>query len=187
MATSRSAVTLTGRDQQTLRLLAWTPATAAMIVKASQTFAECDQFPATFNDAGAVRERMRKLEAGGLLQSWPLPLATGGRQMNYYKLTQDGFRVIHGADADLPPRAFFQPLAPSNVRHTVDLAEVIVHTIAAAHHGGIHIRRHYRENEVEITAAGITKKPDSIVQLDWGGLRFINLYEMDEQTETIAS
>src|SRR5438034_1566262 len=118
-----SRVSLSPRDVSLLRLLSWTPATTALLLRASSTF-----------DAGRciderrLRERLQSLAEAGAVRSWPMAQAGGGLQ-NYYKLTPLGFDMVCGHEAERPLRAFFAEVSPSLVVHTFRLAEVIVETL----------------------------------------------------------
>src|SRR5687767_3218575 len=117
---------LSPRDRDILQLLDRTPATAAHVLKASAAFAGD-----MFRDERRVRERLQQLMAAGLVRRYVLAQAGGGA-MNYYKLTPDGFVTLYGPEASLPPRAYFSEIHLSRLEHTLSLADVIVHTLAAA-------------------------------------------------------
>src|SRR5436190_24362584 len=110
------------RDRDLLQLLDRTPATVALILKASTTF---DGEP--FRDERRVRERLQQLAAEQLLRRFTLAQASGGA-MNYYKLAPAGFATLFGHDVAAPPRAYFAEIPLSRLDHTIALAEVIVHT-----------------------------------------------------------
>ena len=59
-------------------------------MKASQTLSE-----GPFRDERRARERMQTLAEAGLVRSWPM-LLPGGGVTNYYKLTPEGYRLLHG-------------------------------------------------------------------------------------------
>ena len=67
-----------------------------------------------------------------LVRTYSLGIAGGGLA-NYYKPTPEGYRVVHGHEAELPHRSFFAELAPSRLMHTLELADVIIHTLVSAH------------------------------------------------------
>src|SRR5712691_8705018 len=113
-------VSLSPRDLSLLRLLGWTPATTALLLRASNTFAG-----EPFADERRLRERLQALCAGGFARLWSSAHGGGGL-MNYYKLTPAGFTRLYGPDATLPSRAFFSEVSPSLFAHTFRLAEVIV-------------------------------------------------------------
>ena len=74
---------LQARDEDVLRLLDRTPATAALILKASRCFAE------PFENLRRVRERMQALAGAGLVRSW-------------IDLTRKGFSDAHGSGISTP-------------------------------------------------------------------------------------
>src|SRR5437868_5593763 len=101
-----STVSLSPRDRSLLRLLSWTPATTALLWRASSTF-EGERFP----DERRLRERLQALTEAKVLRSWSTAHAGGGLQ-NYYKLTPQGFDLACGPDAARPLRAFFDAVTP---------------------------------------------------------------------------
>src|SRR4051794_27840438 len=115
-------VSLSPRDMSMLRLLSWTPATTALLSRASTTFEG-----GVFTDERRLRERLQALTKAGLVRSWSTAQSGGGLQ-NYYKLTPLGFDMLCGIDAPRPSRAFFAEVSPSFFVHTFRLAEVIVET-----------------------------------------------------------
>ncbi|HEX3150419.1 MAG TPA: hypothetical protein VHR66_20240 [Gemmataceae bacterium] len=99
-------VNLSPRDVSLLRLLSWTPATTALIHRASSAF-EGDAFA----DERRLRERLQALIAAGFVRAWPAAQGRGGLH-NYYKLTPTGFAVLHGPDIERPSQAYFAEVAP---------------------------------------------------------------------------
>src|SRR5712691_8084594 len=94
-------ISLSPRDISLLRLLSWTPATTALLLRASSTF---DGGP--FIDERRLRERLQAFCEAGAVRCWPMAQAGGGLQ-NYYKLTPLGFDMLCGSEAAHPSRAFF--------------------------------------------------------------------------------
>src|SRR5436309_1211464 len=94
-------VNLSPRDRSLLRLLSWTPATTALLLRASASFEG-----EAFADERRLRERLQSLGDAGMTRAWASANGRGGLQ-NYYKLTPLGHDVLLGADAAKPPRAFF--------------------------------------------------------------------------------
>src|SRR4051794_32602254 len=109
---------LAPRDQALLALLDRTPATATQICRASITFG--DQ---PFRDERRARERLQALIQKQLVRAYSIGI-TGGGLAKYYKLTPEGYRVVHGHQAELPHRSFFSDLPPSRLLHTLELADV---------------------------------------------------------------
>ena len=118
-------VSLSPRDLSLLRLLSWTTATTALLVRASSTFEG-----GPYTDERRLRERLQTLSEAGVIRSWSTAHAGGGLQ-NYYKLTPLGFELVYGVDTPQPPRAFFSEVSASLFEHTFRLAEVIVETVRA--------------------------------------------------------
>src|SRR6476620_7165632 len=129
------------RDRDLLQLLDRTPATAALILKASTTFAG-----EPFRDERRVRERLQQLAAEHLVRRFTLAQASGGA-MNYYKLTSAGFASLHGPEPALPPRSYFAEIPLSRLQHTLALASVIVHTLVGASAHRVSVTKFHRENE----------------------------------------
>jgi hypothetical protein len=87
-------------------LLSWTPATTALLLRASTAF---DGGP--FLDERRLRERLQALIAAGLVRAWSLAQAGGGLP-NYYNLTPQGFQLLGGTETRPPSRAFFAEVRP---------------------------------------------------------------------------
>src|SRR6059058_3994305 len=139
-------VSLSPRDLSMLRLLSWTPATTALLLRASTTFEG-----GGFSDERRLRERLQTLAEAGIVRSWPMAQAGGGLQ-NYYKLTPLGYDLACGPEAERPSRAFFAEVSPSLVVHTFRLAEVIIETEVACYARRVTVDRFIRENELSFVA-----------------------------------
>lgn len=176
-----NTVTLSARDRSLLRLLSWTPATTALLLRASVAF---DDGP--FLDERRLRERLQALSKSGFIRSWASAHAGGGLQ-NYYKLTPAGFLVMHGPDAPFPPRSFFLEISPALFEHTLRLADVIVESMRACHSGRIAIEHFYRENELTFTSGSEHVQPDSFVRFVHGTRAFNVAFEIDQSTESLDS
>jgi hypothetical protein len=172
---------LAPRDLALLAFLDRTPATATQIVKVSVTFGK-----EPFRDERRVRERMQALARLGLVRSYSLAV-TGGGLANYYKLTAEGYRIVHGADVALPHRSFFADLSPSRLMHTLELADAIVHALVAAHASRIRVTNFHRENELLLETGSHRVTPDCHVQFYSGGKLFNVLVELDRSTESLDS
>lgn len=172
---------LAPRDQTLLALLDRTPATASQILKASVTFDG-----GAFRDERRTRERLQALAGSKLVHSFSLAV-TGGGLANYYKLTAEGYRLVHGPDAALPHGSFFAALSPSRLLHSLGLADVIVQVLVAAHRGRMHVTGFHRENELVLEIGPQRVSPDCHVQLSTGGRLFNILFELDRSTEPLDS
>jgi hypothetical protein len=180
-ATPLKNVRLTERDHDILRLLDRTPASSALVLKASPCFAE------SFEDLRRVRERMQALADGGWVRSSPMA-TTSRRAANWHRLTPDGFRLLYGADAVLPHRTMFLPMPPSRQEHTLWLAEVVVQTMVAAEQSLLTIHDYRRENSVVLSLGSETLKPDGSMQLQTCEGRPFNFFiELDNGTEPVRS
>jgi len=164
-----------------LRLLSWTPATTALLLRASATF-EGGQF----TDERRLRERMQALYEAGLVRFWSTAHAGGGLQ-NYYKLTPLGFETVSCSEVPQPPRTFFSEVSPSFFEHTFCLAEVIVETVRATHSRRVKIDRLVRENELTFPVGDDMVQPDCFFRLTAGGRAFNLAFEIDCSTESLDS
>lgn len=174
-----SQVSLSPRDVSLLRLLSWTPATTALLFRASGAF---DGGP--FADERRLRERLQAMGAARMVRTWSTAQAGGGLQ-NYYKLTPLGFDMTCGNDAQTPPHTFFAEVAPSLFAHTFRLAEVIVETVRACHARRVTIERFVRENELVFAAGDRQVQPDCFFRLATSGRSFNLAFEIDNSTASI--
>jgi hypothetical protein len=160
-------------------LLSWTPATTALLQRASATFDG-----GGFGDERRLRERLQALCAAGFARAWPMAQAGGGLQ-NYYKLTPLGFDLIRGGEEEQPSRVFFATVSPSLVVHTFRLAEAIVTTLCACHARRVTIDRFIRENELAFTAGDRQVQPDCFFRLSSAGRVFNLAFEIDNSTASV--
>lgn len=172
---------LSGRDLSILRLLSWTPATTAMLLRASVSF---DGGP--FANEHRVRERVRTLIQLGFVRAWPVG-SSGGGVTNIYKLTLPGFENVYGRKTEKPSKSFFAEIAPSFFAHTMQLADVIVDTVRACHAGRVTIIYLFRENELTITAGEAQVQPDFFIRMRHGGKPFNVAFEVDQSQESVDS
>jgi hypothetical protein len=177
---AKPTVIYTGRDRQIHEALRLTPLDAQQLLKLSETFER------PFTSDRKVRERMQEHQAAG----WTTTryyATTGAGQLNYYQLSQDGFCLLEGPRAALPPRSFFRDVSPALQRHTRHVADVLVQTHVHAHRLGLPIIEHLGENQESLSLANRSLKPDGslLVATQDGVFRFYD--EIDEATEPIAS
>ncbi len=104
---------------------------------------------------------------------------------NYYKLTPEGHRVVHGEAEPLPHGRYFAAVPLARLEHTQTLAEVIVHTLVACHGQHVAVTRFCRENSLTLKAGNHEQQPDCMFQLDTAGKRFNVLFEVDNSTEPL--
>src|SRR5215207_2560447 len=114
---NKSATVYTARDQQIHEALALTPLDTQQLLKLSHTF---DQ---PFTSDRKLRERMQQHTRAGWVHTFTYATTTAG-QLNYYKLSADGYRLLHGPHATLPKRAAFNEVSLGLQRHTRHLADV---------------------------------------------------------------
>jgi hypothetical protein len=172
---------LSPRDLSLLTFLDRTPATAAQILKVSIHF---DGEP--FHGERRVRERMQVLAGAKLARGFSLAISGGGLA-NYYKLTPEGYRLVHGPDAELPHRSFFLDLPPSRLWHSLDLADLIAQTLTAAHIRHVKLTGFHRENELVLEVGPHRTAPDCHFQFQAAGKTFNILFELDRSTEPLDS
>ena len=186
MAKSSPRCVITSRDLEVLAALDRCPLTAQQLLKLSRSFC------LPFTTERRVRERLQQLERQHWLTSWLYATASRGGSPSYWKLTRDGYRVLHGTDAVLPQRRFFEEIALGH-HHTMSLSDFIVQTFVAAHRLGIEVRYFARENSVRMEAAGSVLYPDCAFQLFTPGGStvarppFNFVVELDNGTERIRS
>lgn len=170
------------RDVEILSALDRTPLTTTQMCRLSRTF------EAPFFDEHNLRRRLRRLANSGLVRSWPYALAAEGRSPRYFKLTREGFRLLHGQDAALPRRRYFEEISHGHHHHTNSLAELIVHLDTSGYEKGIAMRHFARENSLKLKAGGFTLYPDCAFQLaDAEGRRFNFVVELDNGTERVRT
>ncbi len=172
-------MSLSPRDRSLLQLLSWTPATTALLLRASEAFDG-----GAFADERRLRERLQALAEAGMVRSWPATQGSGGLQ-NYYKLTPCGFEVVCGRENEQPSRAFFAEVSPSLCMHTFCLSGVIVETLRACHRRGVVIERFIRENELTFKAGDRQVQPDCFFRLTTGGRSFNLAFEIDNSTASV--
>lgn len=177
---AKPTVIYTGRDRQIHEALRLTPLDAQQILKLSATFDR------PFTSDRKVRERMQEHLAAGWTTT-RLYATTGPGQLNYYQLSQDGFRLLAGPHAALPPRSFFREVSPALQRHTRHVADVLVHTAVHAHRLGLPIVEQLGENQAVLSLANRSLKSDGSLQLATPEGVFQFYDEIDEATEPIAS
>ena len=158
------------------------PLTSAQLFKLSTTFIQ------PFSEVGDLRRRLRKLRAIGLLKSWPYAIASDGRSPHYFKLSQDGYRFLHGDDVILPKRRFFEAVRPGHHHHTMCLADLIVHLTVIARKAGDRIEQFARENSVCLKCDPFTIYPDAAFVIRRSdGQTFPFCVELDNGTERVRS
>jgi hypothetical protein len=178
----RNSLCIGPRDLELLQALDALVLTSAQILKFSQTFA------VPFPDTTTIRRRLRKLQAARLVRSFPYAFAARGQSPSYWKLTQQGFRMLYGDDIELPRRRTFEAIAPGHHYHTQCLSDLVIHLLVLAQNDGVTFQYLTREGSVKIENASFTLYPDFGLQLvSPVGKPFNFLIELDNGTERVRS
>lgn len=172
---------LSPRDLAILQLLDRTPTTTELIQQASVTF---EGEP--FQNPRRVRERLQSLAGSGLIRAFPVTQGIGGPR-HWFKLTREGFLLVRGVDAELPHRSWFEEIPPSRFEHTAVLAEMIVHTMVAAHRFRINVVQFHGDGGLALETGESKQIPDCHFGLEYAGRYFNILFELDLSTEPLSS
>jgi hypothetical protein len=132
-----------------------------------------------------VRERLQLLTGRRLTHRFQYAVPGEGT-MNYYTLSKEGYRVLHGQDVTLPGHRAFEALSISRLPHTQALADVIVHTAVAAHRSGVALHNFHREGSLKLQVEADFLYPDSTFRLVTSDGRTFDFFiELDNGTEAI--
>ena len=104
-----------------------------------------------------------------------------------YRLTLEGYRVHH-PDSD-HSQAWFAggEIAPSRLVHTMATAEVIVHTLVAAHAAHARLVQFHGDGRLVLSVGEYRQIPDCHFQFERAGKSFNLLFEIDNATEPLDS
>jgi len=174
-------ISLSDRDFAMLKLLEMTPATAAQIRRASESFPGD-----SFRDERRVRERLQTLSHAGFTKTCSAALATGGAA-HYYRLSPQGFRTIHPELQEPPPKQLATDIAPSRFNHAMATADIIVHVLVSAFHSRVRVDRFLGDGRLILEVGEYRQQPDCFFQLAFAGRSFNLLFEVDNATEPIDS
>lgn len=94
---------------------------------------------------------------------------------------------MHGDETTLPHRSRFEAIPPSRFQHTQNLAEIIVHSLVAAHRDRCRIPFYNGDGEARIEVASHTFYPDCFIEFALGGKQFNCYFEIDQSTESLDS
>jgi hypothetical protein len=170
------------RDIEVLMALDCCPLTPSQLRKLS------DSFDQPFSDDHILRRRLRLISEAGFIRSWPYAVASDGRSPRYYRLTREGFRLLHGMNAVLPSRRQFEGLATGHHHHTLSLADFLVQTIVDAHRHNAIIQHVAPENSFRLEAGGFVLYPDLGFQVATpDGRSFHFVVELDNGTERVRT
>lgn len=164
-----------------LRLLEMTPATATQIRRASVTFPG-----EPFRDDRRVRERLQALSGAGFTRSVSAGL-TGGGLLHHYRLAVNGFRAIHPDSNEPFPRLLSADIAPSRIQHATTTADVIVHTLVSCDLARVKVTQFSGDGRLTLEAGEYCQQPDCHFQLEFAGMFFNLLFEIDNATEPLDS
>ena len=177
----RFPIKYTQRDQAILESIERFPLTPDQLCKLSQTFEQ------PFSDSHSVRRRLRKLVSADLIRANPYAVASFGSSPAYYKLSRSGYRLLHGFDAELPPRRYFEAIGQARHPHTIALTDFLVHLFLDAHREGYEVRHFVRENSVSFETSSGLLRPDAAFQLVAGDRAFNFVIELDNGSERVRS
>lgn len=177
---NKYSIIYTARDQQIHESLNITPLDTQQLLRLSETF---DQ---PFTSDRRLRERMQEHADAGWVHTFAYATPTVGI-VNYYKLSQTGYRMLNGPDAPLPKPSAFREVSPALQRHTRHLADAIVQTSIHARRLGVPILDQLGENQLTLTLGERSQKPDHSFRLATPDGVFTYYDELDEATEPIAS
>ena len=172
---------LTARDYEILQSLDQFPLTPNQLCKLSQSFAM------PFQDVHAVRRRLRKLAGIELVRKYPYAVASFGSSPAYYKLTRAGYRVLHGPDAALPKRRYFDSIGQARHPHTRALVDLLVHLFVSVQNTGDRIQHYARENDVSLETTVGVLRPDAAFQIVSQDQVYNFVVELDNGTERVRS
>ena len=122
-----------------------------------------------------------------LVRAFPATQGVGG-PVNWYKLTPEGYRYLHGTDTDTPHRTRFEPMPPSRFHHTQsprrDHRSYPGRGAPRADCGCTILRRRRTGHRRRM---GTCKYPDCYFQLEQAGRQFNLMLEVDQATEPLDS
>lgn len=180
--TKQFKLKISERDLELLTSLDRCPLTPHQLFRISQAFAN------PFTDEHNLRRRLRELAQSAILRSFPYAMSRDGRTPNYWKLTQEGYRLLYGIDAALPKRRYFEAVRAGHHHHTYCLAELIVHLCVTARQNGAELLHFARENSVKIEVPPFVMYPDcAFVIRRKDGKSFPFVVELDNGTERVRS
>ena len=183
MANNMPRRRLTDRDLEILAAIDQCPLTAGQLLKLSGTFPG-----KVFTSVRSLQDRLQKLRAAGWVRCWPYALATRGSAPDYYKVTLQGYRLLHDDDTPPPTKRHFAEIGIARHRHTHSLADFLVHTHHAAHRRGINLTHIYRENTLRLAIGNEALFPDCAFELHTQDARQFNfVVELDNGTERVRS
>jgi len=180
MARNATHSTLTPRDLLLLEALSRAVLTATQLRKLSTTW------PRPFTHDRAIRHRLQLLALSGFVRRFRYLIAAGTAE-NYYVLTLDGYRILHGPDARPRTKRSFYEVAISRQFHTRALADVVMHLLVGAHQVNSTVKNFYREGALRLPIDDEALIPDGALELHRGSEVFRFFLELDNHSETVRS
>lgn len=172
---------ITPRDLDLLDALDRCPLTARQLLKLSTAFDN------PFTNERKIRARLQHLAESGRVRRWPYAIAGRGAP-HYYMLTLQGYRLLHGANAESGGKRPFGPIGIAHQQHTFAIAEFVVHLSVAAHKAGLRVTNFARENSVCLSDGKDRIYPDNGFTLEGDAIPPFHFYlELDNGTERIRS
>jgi hypothetical protein len=176
-----ATVHVTSRDVEIFSALERCPLTVRQLRRLSVTFC------VAFGSDRRMQDRLAALTRSDLLHRFRYASMEGSGQF-YYTLSPEGYRVLHGHDAQLPSPGMFRETGIARQHHTHCLSEFLVHTLVAAHRAGIDLAAFHRENALRLSLGEEHLYPDSTLTLTLCGRTGFTFYiELDNSTEPLTS
>jgi hypothetical protein len=95
--------------------------------------------------------------------------------------------LLHGFDAELPPRRYFEAIGQARHPHTIALTDFLVHLFVDANRQGYEVRHFARENSVTLETPTGVLRPDATFQLVANDRAFNFVCELDNGSERVRS
>src|SRR5205814_306405 len=122
-------------------------------------------FSVPFGSGSRVRGRLARHRDAGWVRRFRYATAERGTPADYYKLTREGYRLVHGEEALPPTKRFFDEVKIARHHHTHSLAEFLVHTTVSARQAGVRVSDVIPENALRLVLGTETLFPDCAFQL----------------------
>ena len=148
--TNKKSIIIGNRDLELLTLIEQHPFTADQLLQISETFSQ------PFTQVRLLRRRLAQLRTAGFVHAFPYAVASQGGSPHYWKLTRDGWKVLHGEKCPIPSRRYFAEVAHGHHFHTLSLGQLLTHLMVQVHRQGIELRHFARENSLKLCAEPFT-------------------------------
>ena len=170
-------IQLTDRDDQILSWLHRDPHLTSQLLKRSRTL------PQPFSEVSLLRRRLRKLRDSGYIKFFT---SIDGEQ--YYKLSPQGYRYLHGLEDSASVPDVFEPMKPLTQLHHFPLLNVVIHLYADAHRSCLTIKTDLgdRQNSFDFLIGDLI--PDRTLEFVTTGGKVNRVFlELDNSTETLRT